>query len=331
LGKGELLEVEISARSHLVDRPLKHLRPKEWHIAAIYRRGHFLLPTGEMMLRVGDRVVLAGDPTVLANLVGALLKGEPQFPKPYGSRISLPPQEGWQSIREELTLWTRLCPVSGVELVPNFSGPNESQRSDMEAEMGKVVSLGKLTSWKDFWMAIPPDSGLVVVSRRTKAWKRIFGVGDGMLSMPVLLAGGRTPYSKVVAGLDGEWPDLILDSALDVSRVLGLPLEAYFTQEPWEIGGDRSVRKASLREGLIKDLATIHGLNLPLHHFSGNPVSEASAWLNGQDNPLLILGFRPGEKQAWPLGKPVLAPLLCDRFSGSVLLIPGSDQILAGP
>jgi len=37
LGKGELIEVGIKARSHLVDRKLKYQRPSKWHISALYR------------------------------------------------------------------------------------------------------------------------------------------------------------------------------------------------------------------------------------------------------------------------------------------------------
>lgn len=322
LGKGEMLEVEISARSHLVDRPLRHLRPKEWHIAAIYRQGRLLLPTGEVALQVGDRVILVGDPTVLSKLAEALLKGEPQFPRPYGSQIAVPFQEDWEYVLEELALWAESCSIRNVHAVSLKPGSGEVLGGRIEERIGLKVTVGEKNSLKGFLAALPYDSGLVVVPKRGRNCRRFFR--SGRLSVPVLLAGGKVPYDRVVAGLDGEWPDLTLDIALDVSRVLALPLEAYITRQPWEIGGDDSVRRMEARESLIRDLSTIQGQDLPLHSFEGNPVTEAVNWLNRQ-NPLLVISYRPGEYARWLLAKPVLAPILSEKYSGSVLLVPVID------
>lgn len=322
LGKGEILEVEISARSHLVDRPLRYLRPREWHIAAIYRRGELLLPTGEVSLQVGDRVVLAGDPTVLANLAEALLQGEPQFPRPYGAHATMPLLDGWEYVLDELAVWARRCRIKRINLMALKRNFTDAHRTELEEKAGREVHVGTQAGLRDFFTMVPADSGLLVLPKRGRAWKRLFRIADGSLTMPVLLAGGQSAYSKVVAGLDGEWPGLVLDIALDLSRILALPLEAYYTHQAWEIGGDDSLRNVQVRERLIRDLSTIHGLNLPLHGFSGNPVSVASDWLGEQKNPLLVISYRPGEYAAWFLSKPVLAPLLCDRYRGSVLLVP---------
>ena len=73
LGQGEIVEVSILRRSHIVDRKMRYLRPSRWRVAVAYRQGRFIVPDGDFKLQVGDRAILIGDPKVVENIVNILL------------------------------------------------------------------------------------------------------------------------------------------------------------------------------------------------------------------------------------------------------------------
>ncbi len=105
LGRGELLEVVVKARSYLVDRKLKYLKPKLWHISALYRNSELILPGGECSLKLGDRVLLVGDPAKLETISELLLKGEPHFPLQYGPELVLPLYREFEGSMGEAAYW----------------------------------------------------------------------------------------------------------------------------------------------------------------------------------------------------------------------------------
>ena len=105
LGSGELVEVRVRARSHLVQRRLRCLKPTQWRIAALYRDERLILPTGNCRLQVDDRVVLVGEPTVLESVAALLTRGTPQFPRQYGRYIVCPLEEGLGDHLDEVLYW----------------------------------------------------------------------------------------------------------------------------------------------------------------------------------------------------------------------------------
>ena len=72
LGNGEIVEVIIRRRSHIVDRKMRFLAPSRWKVAAVYRNASFIVPDGDFKLQIGDRVVLVGEPKVVENIVNIL-------------------------------------------------------------------------------------------------------------------------------------------------------------------------------------------------------------------------------------------------------------------
>ncbi|MDE7169354.1 MAG: NAD-binding protein, partial [Mucispirillum sp.] len=89
LGKGEIVEVMIRRRSHMVDRKMRFLAPNRWRVAAAYRDGHLIVPDGDFKLQIGDKAVLVGDPKVVENIVNILMIGKPEFPLQYGQTLAV--------------------------------------------------------------------------------------------------------------------------------------------------------------------------------------------------------------------------------------------------
>ena len=65
LGHGEIVEVSILRRSHIVDRKMRYLQPSRWRVAAAYRDGKLIIPDGDFKLQIGDRAVLICYPKVI--------------------------------------------------------------------------------------------------------------------------------------------------------------------------------------------------------------------------------------------------------------------------
>ncbi len=107
-GEGEIMQIQLTNSSPLIDTPLKDLPPKPWIIGAIYRprarmklaRGlpyieklsiskedEFILPRGDTRPRAGDKLLLIGDPKVLRATAAYLKSGKPTFPTRHGDVV----------------------------------------------------------------------------------------------------------------------------------------------------------------------------------------------------------------------------------------------------
>lgn len=107
-GEGEIMQIQLTSNSPLIDIPLRDLPPRPWIIGAIYRpksrfkmmknlpylqrlniskEDEFILPSGDTVARPGDKLVLIGDPKVLKSTAYYLKAGETVFPTRYGDTV----------------------------------------------------------------------------------------------------------------------------------------------------------------------------------------------------------------------------------------------------
>ncbi len=152
---------------------------------------------------MGDRVILVGDPTVVSNLAEALLKGEPQFPRPYGSHIAIPLLKGWKFAVRELVLWTNTCSICKVHAVSLKPGGGKTGSGTREPHRQESRNRRRNEPAR-FLLGSAFDSGLVVIPKRGQKLQKVLPYRQD----PCTRSSGfrKTPYSRVVAGLDGEWP-----------------------------------------------------------------------------------------------------------------------------
>jgi len=327
LGKGELVEVTVNARSHLVDRKLRFLRPKEWHIAAIYRQGSLLLPTGNLAVQVGDRVVLAGDPRVLEGVASTLRQGEPQFPQPYGSQMALPLHHRWLGILDEGQYWKNHCPIGSVMGFPWKGGMGSVVVERVRERFSSLASGPVLGSWKEWSEVITPETGLSLMPKKPGRWGGLLPFSRiRMLNHPVLLARGMGGYQSILVALDGPDPTLALNTGLELSRLFKIPMEAFASRTPEGLSGMGQGRELVNKERLIRDLATIHDIHIPWNVFEGNPVLGPGAWLADKKDSLLVVSHR-NRRGGFLWGAPSLTRGLARRFPGSVLLVPSQETM----
>ena len=88
-GRGEIIEFVVLPSSPAIGVPLSQQQASGWRIAAIYRGGDLVIPTGETAIQAEDRIPLIGDPTILTQVAEQIRVGVPQFPLRHGKSIVL--------------------------------------------------------------------------------------------------------------------------------------------------------------------------------------------------------------------------------------------------
>ena len=293
LGKGELLEVHILSRSHLVGRKLKHLRPSQWHISAIYRDNKLIIPTGNNSLRVGDRVVLVGDPNLLENVADILIKGSPQFPLQYGSDIVFPLHRNYTSVLDEAAYWKKSFKAQRLQLIPFKKNLSKEINQKIKADIRNFEVGATIEVFKEIFQ-LKLDTGVLVVPPRKK-WFHPCKIKASFKSSqkPFLVARDSFPYEGVVISLNGPDPALALDTGIEIASLLKIPFQAIYTVLPKEMRGVDETKKLKRREQIIADFEGIRGQSISYRQLSGNPVVETLTFCKSLTKHLLIMTFNP--------------------------------------
>lgn len=321
LRKGEIIEVPILAKSHLVDRPLKLLRPSKWHVAAIYRNGQMIVPTGDTHIEVKDRVVLLGEPKVLENLAGILLKGEPQFPLQFGSVVAFPVHERFQQHLEELSYLKaslRVRKLAGyIYRAKDKAGTAEKSPLANAAyeTTGQIDSLLQLLDLQD-------NIGLLFIPVGSVSFieRRLLKVIMQKANKPLLLSQGYQPYQSVIASLNCPDPTYALELGIDISRLCGIPFHAIYVSMPQELRSAEEEAMIKERYTLVSDFESIYKNKIPFAVMDGNPVKETLGFLREHAQSLLVLLY--DKKTRFALFQPHLQYLIAKNSLLSTLLIP---------
>ncbi|WP_456400689.1 NAD-binding protein [Persephonella sp.] len=323
LGKGEIVEAKILARSHLVDRKLKFLKPTRWRIAAIYRDGELILPSGDERIKVGDKVIIIGDPKVLENLVNILLKGIPQFPLQFGMDVAVP-----------FNSETKISFEEGVYLKKNskahkiliFPIKNHDIRNDFEYIKSKVKNFEikeNLHSYMDLFF-IENNIGVIVYPFvkepffKGRTLKKIFQI----TKKPVLISRGNFPYSEITISLNCPDPAFNLEIGIELSRLMKLPFEVIYVTMPQELRGSEEEEKLKERNEIVSDFEQIYKTNIKYNVLEGNPVKETVKYMSDMEKSknLFVTTYDKGDEISF--FKPHVQFHITKKIKNSVLLLP---------
>ncbi len=294
LGKGELLEINVLAGSHLVDRKLKYLRPSRWAVSAIYRDGELIVPTGNCVMKVGDRVVLVGDPKVLENVAAILIKGVPQFPLQYGPELVVPLHQEYSGMLREARYWLEKSRASRLQLVPFRRRLSDDLIAEVKAHeqpfrVGRGVDVFRdiFPVETEAGMVMLPPSGFWERSRVQTAFSQC--------RVPVLIARDGAPYKRIVVSLNNHEPAHALETAGELARLMDIPYEALFVTFPKELRGREEEEALKLRQHTVEDFEAIFHQEIPYRVEEGNPVKATLGFLERFDGSLLVTVSRRSE------------------------------------
>ncbi len=322
LGKGEIIEVQILAKSHLVDRLLKYIRPTNWRIAAIYRDGQLIIPSGNERIKVGDTVVLIGEPKVLENLVNILLKGVPQFPMQYGSSAILPMNKKFLSQLSEASFFLSKIKIKETIIVPFSHSIDESLRKEITKEIQNANIIDKKIYSISSLMKFDDNVGIYVIPYTELSFfqklkvKRFFKESI----KPFLLMKKSSPYKQIVVSLNTIEPALALEIGIELSRMLDIPFKTIYGTLPKEIRNEEDERKINERKNIISDFESIYKKKISFSLLEGNPVKESIKFLKKEKNSLLILAHCRKEEISFL--SPNVTYLLAKKSPVSTLVVP---------
>lgn len=318
LGSGELVEVRVRARSHLVERRLRCLKPTQWRIAALYRDERLILPTGNCRLQLDDRVVLVGEPTVLESVATLLTQGTPQFPRQYGRYIVCPLEQGLADYLDEVLYWHQHTHSQRIQLLPVRQRVDSDVVKRVKGMSGEF-DIGPIQDgFRDVFQETG-DMGMLVIPpphwfslRLRRAYRDC--------PRPILVPRGGFPYSEVIVSLNGPDPALALESGSELSRLLSVPFRALYITLPKQLRGRAEAEALQLRLDLISDFESLTRKRIEMELLEGNPVKATCRRLEDESNVLLLIVGDRGRPVS--LLKPNVPYLIASRVRISTLIIP---------
>jgi Trk K+ transport system NAD-binding subunit len=283
LGQGEILEVTVLPNSPVIGKSMIDLSPQAWLVAAIYRKGHLVVPHGKTCVEEGDRVLLVGEPAILPAIADFFRAGESEFPLQFGNKIVI----GHPAASSEAEYLAQNTKALGTSTLPE--------------EAGCLALSPPPTQWIDNLGF--SRSSFVAQVEAPRA--------------PVLLARGTFPYQSIVVavspGRGGE-----VELAIDVARMLGVEkITAVAVLPPTLVSGAErleELEKALERAVRLGKAYRLEVLPVTLH---GNPVRQLIDY--SKDFSLLVMGHQRG--RGVRLTRPDVSRLLILKSQISTLVL----------
>jgi len=293
-GKGEIIEVDILAKSHFVDRKLKYLKPSKWRIAAIYRNGQLIIPSGEEKIKIGDKVVIIGDPKVLENLINILLKGIPQFPLQFGFDVATIYSKKFKENISELSYFISNTRVNKVFIFPYHESDISKNINLLKQKFSKfeiknpVSSIKSLIKFKNnISFFVIPYSNLSFFERLHL--KYIFENS----AKPFFLSNTKFPYKSINILLNSPDPAFTLEVGIEIARMLKIDIHTFYVAMPKGIRTDEEEEEVLNIHNIITDFENIYKISMNFKLLEGNPVKETIKHLSSlSDNNLLIMSYK---------------------------------------
>ena len=324
LGLGEIVEVSILRRSHIVERKMQYLNPSRWKVAIAYREGKLIIPDGEFKLQIGDRAILIGEPKVIENIVNILMKGSPEFPLQYGQTFDV--------------LADRLTAYDTGEII-EFYNKTRSRKffwHDVEEnKLSPIDEIGKLSNagatdggtLKNYRSAAYlKDSGLVAFSCKDK-----FSIFNHRMryffkkaTMPFLISRGHFPYSEIIVSLNGKIPDRLLEIGSELASLFNTFYRLVYVLPPGALKTSHDEQELKIRHDLIRDFENLTRTKINFSLLEGNPVRETLNIINGRKDILLVLAA--DSKEPISLMNPHVSYLLAAKSGVSALVLPDEES-----
>ncbi len=319
-GSGEIIEISILARSHLVDRKLKYLKATRWRIAAIYRDGKLIIPTGDEKVKVGDKIIIVGDPKVLQNLVELFTKGVPQFPQQFGSNIAVPYISYLKGSLEEAVFIKKNTQAHKIFIYPVGEKINQedvkllTENFEVKEPIDKPEEI--FSKKENIGLYVYPIQKSIFPFFSCRL-KRIFELAE----KPFLVSSGRFPYKRLVISLNNPDPAFVLSVGIEISRLMKIPYEVVYVTLPKELRGINEENALHEREEIIKDYEQIYKKKISYILLEGNPVKETVKYVcGGTEKTLFITSYDKSQKISF--FEPHVPFLIVKKLNCSSLVIP---------
>ncbi len=324
LGQGEIVEVSITRRSHLVDRKMRYLKPNKWRVAAAYRDAKLIMPDGDFKLKVGDKAILVGEPKVIENIVNILTKGTPEFPLQYGqSSVALTHNLTAESA-EEFAMFskkTRVRKLQWHDAEKHIKAPTEAINILEQAGYKEGEKLNHYRS-----SIFLKDVGLICISgagKFTLMNTRMRYLFRRSCS-PFLISRNKSEYSEIVVSLNSLMPYRMIEIGAELSALFGVPFRLVYVAQLGALKTSTDEFDMRERQTLVNDYENLTRSKVEYNVLEGNPVKETLKLLDATPNALVLVSADSESKMSWL--NPHVPYILSGLTKNSVLVLPSEPQ-----
>ena len=219
---------------------------------------------------------------------------------------------------DEVLHWHAFSLSVKVQLIPIRHQVEKSVVERVRRETGDF-DVGPVHDNFSGAMKETKDMGMLVVDRGRKFSRRLRHAYQEC-PRPMLIPGGKFPYTGVLISLNGPDPALALESGAEVARQMDAPFQVLYVALPRELRGRDEARALELRQGLVSDFESIFKHKIDFELVEGNPVTATLKRLKRETDSLLVM---VGDRRR-PLGvlKPNVPFMITSRTTLSTLLLP---------
>lgn len=320
LGNGEIVEVIIRRRSHIVDRKMRFLAPSRWKVAAAYRNGTFIVPDGDFKLQIGDRVVLVGDPKVVENIVNILMIGKPEFPLQYGQTFAVLADNLQSNDELEMNYFYSYTKAKKYLWYDIEKKKVASDQFIANMESAGCEFGGTLKNFRSG--AYLHDVGTLAISGSEG-----FGLFNGRLKYyfkktkhPFLICRGKYPYKEVVVSLNGNIPERLIETGAEIAAHFGVTCRCVYVSPPGALKTNKDDSELKSRRHFVREFENLTKTKIPFILLEGNPVHMFLNELENKADSLVILAANSTDTIS--LLNPHTSYLIASRSSNSILVLP---------
>ncbi len=324
LGLGEIVEVSILRRSHLVDRKMRYLQPNRWRVCAAYRDGKLLMPDADFKLKVGDKAVIIGDPKVIENIVNILTKGTPEFPLQYGQSMAILGDNLTEESVDEFAFVAKNTRVRKLQwhTMDNVRKYPESAISKLEKAGFKkdnpLKSFRNIPYIKD--IGIVGISGIKNFTLLNTKMRYFFK----RTVCPFLISRATKPYDEIIISLNSTMPDRLIEIGAELSLLYGIPFKVIYVTPPGALKSSTDENAIKERHQLVNNYENLTRSKVEYHQLEGNPVRETLSILDKSPDALLVVSSDSENRITWLT--PHVPYLLAGFTKNSVLVLPHESQ-----
>ncbi len=334
-GKGEVMEIKVPRNSPAAGKSMRDIRPKDWLVGAIYRKGEIIIPHRDTTFQEDDLITIVGHSSLFKTISKIFTLDVPKFPLEYGRNVLVP-------VRDEQDIKTSV--EEAIYLAKDFKASkiiflvsSETVHIGYEALIQRIIQLAEGRIEFDI-KRVEKESKLkeniIEMTRRknigcvvTNLYKlgileKLIGTSKIVvlahrISCPLLVAKKRFPYKSILVPTNAtRAAELAAGVAVDIGRIAKAKVATASVSDPVFMASKDSVKWAQTALRHVRHIGEMHHFPIEEILLEGNPIKEIVN--TAKDFDLIVIGSSTR-------GKSILNPNVGDRIihkaKSSVLIV----------
>jgi len=292
-GRGEVMEIKVPRNSPAVGKSMRDIRPKDWLVGAIYRKGEIIIPHRDTTFQENDLITVVGHSSLFKTISKLFTLDVPKFPLEYGRNILV-------HIRDEQDI--EMSVEEAIYLAKDFKASkiiflvsSETVYIEYEALIQKIVRLAEGRVEFDIKRVEKEnkfEETIIQMTRRenigcvvTNLYKlgileKLMGTSKIVnlahrISCPLLVGKKQFPYKSILVPTNAtRAAELAAGVAVDIGRVAKARVATASVSDPVFMASKDSVKWAQTALRHVRHIGEMHHCPIEEILLEGNPIKE---------------------------------------------------------